>query len=391
MGVLIGYLAIPLLSSPEQHVAEKDMPQQKYTCSMHPEVVKDAPGACPICGMDLVALTKGAESENAIEIDGRTVQNMNMRMEEAQYRMVQKKLTTFAEVDIAEEDQFWVTTTVTGWVTRLFVKETGQYVRKGQALLELYAPELAESKMNFWQALKAHNHAPTKQTKNQLNITRKRLLLWGMAKSDIDAINSESAEQPTMLIRAEKSGYITNKKVEKGQKISPANPLLFALSSLQTVWLEATVYEHELWMVELGQKVDIYLDGQGEYSTGKVDFMHPVLNRNNRSVKVRIALKNENLKFKPGSTARALIHVFEREVLAVASSALFKTGKETYLFVEKEKGLFVPQKVKLGVEGEDGYVAVVDGLYEGDRVVVSGQFLLDSESQSRNFLTNHNH
>lgn len=444
IGILIGigaaHFILPSVETAGENIQESQ--KQLYSCGMHPEVISEEPGNCPICGMkltpikntgkamdqgevskqekdskilywrapmdpteiygkpgkskmgmDLVPVYEGDEAGGlgSISIDGSIQQNMNLRIAEVERRDLTNAIRAYGKVTYAEDKKYSVNTKITGWIERLYLNTTGERVRKGQPLLEIYSPELVATQEEFILALKNQERSLSspfedmqRNAQKMVDLARNRLELWDISQSEIDEIEKTGKTKRTILLRSQVSGIVLHKEVNEGDKVGPGMDL-FHIVDLSKVWVEASVYESELSQIDIGQKVELEMDHiSGENLEGTVDFIYPFLDHKSRANNLRIVFNNPDLRLKPEMYATVWIyeHTLE-DTLAVPTEAIIHSGTRKIVFVAKEGGKFEPREVKTGIESDEGYIQVLSGLFEDEKVVVSGQFLLDSESRTR--------
>ncbi len=444
IGILIGaaatYFVAPMVKTRGGEITEDEA--QLYSCGMHPEVISDKPGNCPICGMkltpikstaqdkgktqadelgkerkilywrapmdpteiyvkpgkskmgmDLVPVYEGDEAGGAgsIAIDGSLQQNMNLRVAKVERRDISTVIRAYGKVTYAEDKEFSVNTKVSGWIEKLHVNTMGQRVQKGQPLLEIYSPELVSTQEEYLLALKNHeklSSSPYESVRNSatkmLTLARDRLEYWDISKAEIDKIESSGQSRRTILLTSQISGVVTHKAVVEGDRVGPGMDL-FHIADLSKIWVEASVYESELPLIKVGQKAELELDHvMGQKLEGKVDFIYPYLDQKSKANNVRMVFDNKNLLLKPDMYVTVRISGrATSDSLAIPSEAVIHSGKRKIVFVTMGDGKFEPREVRIGVESDEGYIEIVSGLFDGEQVVVSGQFLLDSESQTR--------
>jgi Cu(I)/Ag(I) efflux system membrane fusion protein/cobalt-zinc-cadmium efflux system membrane fusion protein len=444
VGILIGaaatYFLAPMLKTTESDIQEGET--QLYSCGMHPEVISDKPGNCPICGMkltpikstaqdsgqiqagepgkerkilywraamdpteiydkpgkskmgmELIPVYEGEEAGGAgsITIDGALQQNMNLRVAKVERRDISNVIRAYGKVTYAEDKKYSVNTKISGWIEKLYVNTTGQKVQKGQPLLEIYSPELVSTQEEYLLALNNYDKLASSpyesirnNAKKMLTLAQDRLEYWDISKEEIDKIEEMGQSRRTILLKSQISGIVTHKSVVEGDKVGPGMDL-FHIADLSKIWVEASVYESELSLVKVGQKAELELDHiMGQKLEGKVDFIYPYLDQKSRTNNVRLVFSNRDLFLKPDMYATVSIysHVAS-DSLAIPSEAIIHSGKRKIVFATKGEGKFEPREVKIGAESEDGYIQIISGLFDNEEVVVSGQFLLDSESQTR--------
>ncbi|MBN2264594.1 MAG: efflux RND transporter periplasmic adaptor subunit, partial [Candidatus Aminicenantes bacterium] len=359
---------------------------------MDPTEIYDRPGKSKM-GMDLIPVYEGQEGEGAgsIRIDGRIRQNMNLRTAPVERRDLSRTIRAHGQITYAQDRESTLNTKVHGWIERLHVETIGQQVNKGDPVLEIYSPELVTTQEEYLLALRnrdqlASSPIPSvrENADRTLEAAKRRLELWDVPSDEISRLTESKEVRRTLLLRSKSSGIVTHKTVVEGDEVRPGMDL-FHIADLGEVWVEAAVFESDLAHVREGMPAEIRLDQiPGEALEGRVDFVYPYLDRKSRSNNVRIIVKNADGKLKPAMYATVSIQSpGGQDVLAVPAEAIIDSGIQKLVFVSQGEGLFEPRRVRTGLESSDGSIEVVSGLFDGEQVVVSGQFLLDSESRTR--------
>lgn len=372
--------------------AEEPAGAQTYFCPMHPSYTSDRPGDCPICNMRLVPLKPGSqptssnvEGHAVITIDDGRRQLIGVRSGQVERKAVEKRVRAVGRVEAAETRLSTVNLKVGGWIEELFVRSTGTDVHKGDPLFALYSPELIEAQRYFVLAL---NGSATSGADVQpaLRAARERLLLLDQSEEQIRELEATREVPHTTTFLAPSEGVVMRRNVVQGTRVE-AGVDLYELADLSEVWVYADVYEYELPLVHAGMKAWIQLASQpGEPLTGTVDFVYPDLEESTRTARVRIALSNAEHRLKPGMYATVFLSADLGEQLVIDDQAVLYTGTRQLVFVDLGEGRFEPREVQTG-EHVGGEVVVLDGLSVGERVVVSGNFLVDSESRLKSALT----
>jgi len=378
---------------------EGEAAKVQYTCSMHPFIIRDAPGACPICGMALTPVKAAGGEQGAgtaadgIRIDPVTLQNMGVRTEPVVKRALQRTIRTVGLVAVADDRQYAVTTKIEGWVERLHVNQQGQAVKKGQPLLEIYSPDLVAAQQEYLLALRNKRGLATSPypeiaagAERLVEAARTRLRYWDIGPEQLRTLERTGQVRKTLTLFSEHGGIVTDKKVLAGARIM-AGEELFQIADLSTVWVLADIYEYELPWVKEGQAVRVELPYDGKVIDGTVTYLYPTLESETRTVKARIEVANPGMELKPAMFAQVSIAAGATgETLAVPITALLNSGKGQTVFVALGAGRFAPRSVKSGLRDDDGFVQILSGLNEHEAVVVSAQFMLDSESRLREAL-----
>ena len=418
-----------------------------YRCPMHPSVVQDRPGACPICGMDLVRAAGAAEpaapmsahehrsddrppaegrywcpmhpevaSDDpkatcarcggmklqprpgpsgrpggtapglaAVEISAERTQLMGMRTARVGRGRLAPQLRTVGFVTANQSSVAIVAPRFTGWVEDLKVAQSGQRVEKGQVLATVYSPELLAVQQAYLNAarwdLQGDRQAGAAGAGQEAD-PRKRLQLLGVAKQDLAELSRTGQPLSLIPVRAPVSGYIARKSALPGLSVTPGTEL-FQIADLSTVWVVADVYEYDMSRIAVGQRARLLLSAYpGESFTGQVQFIYPAVNPESRTLQARMQFDNPGMKLRPGMYGDVVIELEAAHGLMVPSEAVVDTGELQYVFLARGGGRFEPRVVRLGARSEER-VQVLEGLADGDVVVTTANFLVDSESRLR--------
>jgi Cu(I)/Ag(I) efflux system membrane fusion protein/cobalt-zinc-cadmium efflux system membrane fusion protein len=351
-----------------------------YRSPMDPSYISKKPGKDGM-GMDLVAVYEGDPSANldVIKVKGATIQKMGIRVDTVKAGRLSRVVRALGQIEFDEPKVSKVNMKFDGWIEKLWVDETGQFVKKGDPLFSVYSPELVASEEEYLSILKKKMSGP--HSAHFLRASKERLLQFDVPKSFIKNLEKTGKVSRTTIVRAPRSGYVVHKSAFVGTEFKKgAN--LFTLAELDALWIIADVFERDASWVKKGQTASIELDYMpGSLKEAKVDYIYPVLNRKNRTIKIRLILPNPDVILKPGMFATVRIHTKPiKESILVLSEAVIHSGERNIAFVYKGDGLFEPRELKLGVKGDEKY-QVLSGLEIGEKVVTSGQFLLDSESR----------
>ena len=360
-----------------------------YQGPMHPWVVQTEPGTCSICGMDLVPVDP-AKFTGELTIDPRVVQNMGVRVEEVTRGPLTRTVRTVGTVDYDETRVRDVNIKVKGWIERLHVSRTGERVTKGQPLFDLYSPELYaaqeelllahQTRMPGPDAMKAENAVEGAL----LGAARTRLLYYDVTPGQIEALLERGKARKTITLRSPHAGTVIEKHANEGMRVTPGMRT-FRIADLSQVWVMATVYEYQLPYVHEGQSVTMtlpYLPGKS--FEGEVDYVYPYMKENTREVQVRLVFDNADGRLRPGMFASLkLEHTIADSAVLAPREAVLDTGERQVALVSTGGGTFEPRDLKLGPTTGDHQVQILKGLEPGEKVVTSGQFLLDSEAKMR--------
>jgi RND family efflux transporter MFP subunit len=357
-----------------------------YTCGMHPWIIQDHPGNCPICGMKLEPVHKtggaaGATAATAIAIDPATIQLMNLQTAEVIRGPLRRTIRTVGTIDYNETALTDVTTKFRGWIEKLDVDVTGQLVHRGEPLFEIYSPDLYGAEAEYLSVLGTNTDSSATALREA---ALEKLKFYDITDAQIAALEKSRVPLKTLAMLSPADGFVIEKNVVQGQMVD-AGMRLYRLADLGIVWVFAQVYEQDLPYVQLGQEATVKLSSLPDREfRGRVTYVYPNVDEKTRTARVRLEFENPGYFLKPGMFVSAqLTSELEPSALLVPDSAVLRSGEKNTVFVALNDGKFDARTVVLGPEAEQGMVDVIRGLQAGERVVTSGQFMLDSESQLR--------
>jgi Cu(I)/Ag(I) efflux system membrane fusion protein len=426
-----------------------------WTCPMHPQVIQDEPGQCPICGMDLVPvkgdgapgshqasapsapedagsrakpledgeilfyrnpmdptitspvprkdemgmdyvpvyakeMASAAEQGAVVTIDPVVQQNMNVTTEPVVRRDITRQIRTVGYLDYDQERMVSVTTRFSGFVEKTYVNHLGQPVRKGEPLFDVFSPELVQTEQELLSAARyVEQLVDAPETTRQraaalLEAARTRLEYWEISSEQIDRLLSGGEVLRTLTVTAPSDGVVM-KRLEglEGMEVRPGMDAIH-IADISNLWLTVEVFEDQLPWVHIGSPARVSLSYYaGENFTGRVRYIEPSVSEKTRTVQLTLEVPNRGGKLRSGMYAAVEFSpVAAYHAIAVPSQAVLRTGERNVVVVALGGGRFAPREVRLGPAG-DGWVQVLEGLAEGDEIVTSAQFLIDSESNLR--------
>ena len=418
-GLTVGLLVANGGGDPHAHVQVQA--GEKWQCPMHPAVVRDAPGTCPVCGMKLVKLatTKPKETGQAplfyrspmnpqqtspvpmkdsmgmdyvpvyelatasevdglglVEIDATRQQLIGLKTAKVDRGVVGGALRTVARVSIDETRVRKVNVKVAGFVEKLFVDSMGKEVRKGQPLFSLYSPEILSAENEYLLALRVDTDGSMRAA------ARKKLELWGVPTAELERLEREKAANSVVTFVSGVSGVVTKKEIFEGSRVE-VGAMPYEVVDLSTVWVLADVYETELRFVTPGGAASLHLEAwPGRTWQGKVLFIEPLLDAKSRTAKVRIAFPNPLGELRPEMYGDVTLAREGRQTLRLPTDAVVQSGTQHVVFVARGEGRFEPRRLETGEAGRD-FTEVLSGLVEGEAVITRANFLIDSESRLR--------
>jgi len=415
-------------------------PKQLYQCSMHPEVIEEEPGSCPICtmklmpmkesgstsepdqtssgerrvlywyapmdptftsdtpgkshmGMDLVPKYADQASRGAgvVQIDPVQVQNIGVVSETARLGEISRTVRTVGVLDFNADNITWINTKFSGWIERVHVTYVGQEVRQGDPLFDIYSPELVTTQEEYLRALdykasleSSERREARRQAESLLRSTRDRLVYWDISEEQILALEKRRATQRRLTIFSSANGVVTEvmDQALEGMFVE-AGMNLYKIVDLSTVWVHADVYETDLPWVRADQPAEVlFRHDPDRVFRGQILFLYPEVSKETRTLKICIELPNDDRKLRAGMYADVIIHGPPiHNALLIPDSAVLRSGERDLVFVDLGEGRFEPREVTMGIAGDQAQVQILSGLIAGDAVVTQAQFMLDSESR----------
>ncbi|MBN1596855.1 MAG: efflux RND transporter periplasmic adaptor subunit [Bacteroidales bacterium] len=357
-----------------------------WTCSMHPQIRKDEPGECPICGMDLIPLKSVSNNDESVDPDEIQMSESAMKLAEIQTMKVRrdysnKEVHLLGKVKPDERNIAELTARFGGRIEKLFVNFTGQNVNKGEKLATVYSPELVTAQKELLEAIdyKVTNPAFYRAARNKLK-------LWDLTEEQIDGIENVGEPQNYFDVLSPISGTVTMRHVAVGDYVKEGN-VLFQVINFRKVWVMFEAYESDLPWLSIGDNVEFTVQSlPGEVFKGKVTYIDPFLNPNTRVANVRVEVSNQKLELKPEMFTNGVIRPKTsggKKDLLIPKTAILWTGKRSVVYVKvpgREQTTFKYREIIPGPEAGEFYV-VKEGLSEGEEIAVNGVFKIDAASQ----------
>jgi Cu(I)/Ag(I) efflux system membrane fusion protein/cobalt-zinc-cadmium efflux system membrane fusion protein len=365
-----------------------------WVAPMDPTYIRDEPGKSPM-GMDLVPVyeEEGGEKEptSTIRIDPVTVQNMGVRTALVQKKPLVKYIRAVGIIRTDETKLYEINTKFAGWIEKLYVQFEGEVVRRGQPLFDIYSPELVSAQEEYLLALRQYENLSSSAypsirqgAERLLQASRTRLLYWDHTDEQIREIERAGKTRKTVTIHSPASGVVVIRKATEGRYFK-SGKRMYKIADLSTVWVDVEIYEYDLPWIHQGMTAEMELPyAPGKRFHGKVLYIYPYLNPQTRTATLRLEFPNPNYDLKLDMYANVYLKsTVSQESLVIPQESLIRSGVRNLVFISLGKGRFEPREVQLGLEGNDNQYQVLEGLKEGEEIVTSGQFMLDSESRLR--------
>lgn len=363
--------------SKKETVINKD---EYYTCSMHPQIMQDKPGNCPICHMELIVVKKNSTAADEIILNDEQIRLGNIQTDTIRNGTIGDKLILTATLNADESKVNSINARIMGRIDKLYIKNVGDFVSKGAHLYDLYSEELNNAKQEYIAVLEKQQTLDNSiiDFNRLVKSAKTKLLLWGMSEAQVNELGTTKKPSPLTSFYSNASGYITELPVMEGQYASEGMTIV-KLADLTSLWAEAQVYAAQLSALDFNGSVIVQVpDLPGKEWKGKIEFANPEIVADSRLNLVRVAIPNSNGILKPGMPAYVSVKSKEIKTLALPTDAVLRDGKMNTVWVKSGKNSFKMKMVETGLESGDR-IEIKSGLHNGDVVVMKGAYLLHSE------------
>lgn len=348
-------------------------PDEYFTCSMDPQVIENKAGNCPICHMKLIKVKKNSLEPGQIKLSAQQIKLGNITFDTIQMKVLAKEVTLTGKVTVDQNLSDAISARVEGRIEKLLVKNVGDYISKGQLLYEIYSEDLNAAQHEYILSIQngGNSNRFTEAAKN-------KLLLYGMSESQINQLNSTNQVMQTVPVYALTEGFVSEIFFSEGNYVSTGTTL-FLLSSFKSLWVEAQVYLPYLSYLKTGTEANFTFPSvSGKTISGKVIFIDPQVQSPERFILARFQINNPSEQIKPGMLANITLQTEVKKSLVLPLEAIIQDSKGANVWLLNKEGVFENKMVAIGIQNSR-QIEIVDGLREGDIVVVTGAYLLNSE------------
>ena len=344
-----------------------------YTCSMDPQVIENKEGICPICHMELIMVKKNNLKSGQIQLSKQQIKLANISYDTLREHILAKEITLTGRVTVDQNLADAISARVNGRIEKLLVKNVGDYINQGQLLYEIYSEDLNNAQQEYIISLQSSSPLIGLGT-----ASKNKLLLYGMSESQINKIKISKEVMQTVPVFATTGGYVSEISIVEGNYVSVGNTL-FRLASLNSLWVEAQLYLPYLQYIEQGTEANFSIEAASEkLFTGKVIFIDPQVQSPERYVLARFKITNPSQQIKPGMLANISLQTEKKSALALPIDAIIQDSKGANVWVRNSNGIFENKMVNFGMQNSQ-MVEIVSGIKEGEVIVITGAYLLNSE------------
>ena len=368
-----------MIGASSRVIAAEEKQIMYWVAPMDPNYRRDKPGKSPM-GMDLIPVYASAEKDTStISVSPNVIQRLGVRTKTAERTTLWRGIDTVGYVDYDESKISHIHLRTEGWIENLAVKSEGGRVKKGEFLFDVYSPKLVNAQDELVSALNSGNKA-------LISASKERLSALGVSDMQISQLQKDKKVKQRIAIYSPQDGVVSDLPVREGMFVSPSMKVM-TLGDISSIWILAEVFERQAAWVELGQSTEVTLSYlPGKTWQGKVEYIYPDLDPKTRTLKVRLRFDNPGEDLKPNMYANVKIYGGPKNnIVVIPLEGLIRTGRNQRVIIDLGEGKFVAREVLAGIESGD-YVEIIKGVEAGDKIVVSGQFLIDSEASMRGSL-----
>ncbi|MBB6611667.1 efflux RND transporter periplasmic adaptor subunit [Pontibacter sp. Tf4] len=379
INILLLTLAIVVAACSGEEHKHAEGTETTYTCPMHPQIVQNEPGTCPICFMDLVPVSKGGDKDGELMLSDSQIALGNIKVKRVKYGDVNSNTILTGRLVLDETATEVISSRAAGRIDKLYLKETGQPVKQGQPLYQLYSEQLLTLQQEYLLALKQNQELGKENPRfaSFLDAAKKKLLLYGLTEGQIRGLAKSGRTDARVTFVAPRSGIVTEVSAAEGQYVTEGS-VLYKLSDLGSIWVEAELYPQEIAGIKTGDEVKVTVQGAADPVTANVTFLSPEFRAGSQVAVLRAELPNKQGNYMPGMQATITLPGKNSNTLTIPTDAVIRDNRKNHVWVQTGKNTFAARPVTLGEESAQN-VAILSGIKENDKVVVSGAYLLYSE------------
>lgn len=353
-----------------------------YTCSMDPQVMEKQPGSCPICKMKLTKVSINTSEAGKLKFSKPQMELANIQVDTVRKMKVAEEITVAARVDINQDENTVISSRVSGRVDKLLFKNTGDKIKQGDLLYEIYSESLAAAQQDYLFA-EARTQKINDSEINYASLSvaaKNKLLLWGMTEEQISALLKNGRVEKLIPIYSKADGIITNVKLREGDYVSEGG-IVFEMNTFHSVWVQGQLYAGEMNTVKQGDWVNVHLfDYPDKNFRAQVSYIQPELNANSKILPFRVTLPNPNFMLQPGMAANVYIEHNAKSAIALPIDAVLQFSNSSNVWIQNPDCSFENRMVKTGISNSR-MVEIVSGIKEGETVVIKGAYLINSDYQ----------
>ncbi|CAN5179158.1 efflux RND transporter periplasmic adaptor subunit [soil metagenome] len=383
--IIIAVIVFFLFGCKEKKKSASEDHDYYYTCSMHPQIMAEKPGKCPICHMDLIKVSKvKSPASNEMQLSNEQIQLANIRVDTIKSSTIGNETVLPATINFNERLITTVSARLTGRIEKLNFRNIGDYVSKGAAVYDLYSEELNSAKQEFVLLIQKRKSLGN----NLINFdqliesARTKLILWGMTRVQVYELERTNKTSFTTRFYSTANGYITSINVLQGDYVNGGQSIM-RLANTSSLWAEAQVYTSQATQINYSGKVIVELPEIGKEVEGKIEFLNPEVNPQSRINLLRVSIPNNGNLIKPGMSGFIKMNNNNKTAITLPIDAVIRSQNMSMVWVKTGDNRFSYRVVSTGIESGDR-IEIINGLKQGDVVVVSGAYLLDSEFRLRN-------
>ena len=369
----------------KQEAVQKETVSDKYyTCSMHPQIMEKQPGKCPICGMELIVIQKTAASSlGEIKLSDQQILLGNIHTDTIKNGVIGDELALTGTLNFNQNKTSSYSSRVAGRIEKLYFKTMGDYIKKGDKLFDMYSEDLNSAKQEYLTAKEqkaklGNSNIGGVNYDNLITSSKNKLLLWGMSESQIITLAKNNSSMHSTTFYSNTSGFVTSMDVKEGDYLMEGGTIV-KLADIDNLWVEAQVYTSQLSYINSNaQAIVQIIDMPEKELKGTIEFINPEINADTRINLIRVSIRNVNHLLKPGMPAYVFIKNPKHKTLTLPTDAILRNTNSSIVWVQTGKNEFKSKMVETGLE-ENGLVEIKSGLTEGEVIVTSGAYLINSE------------